>query len=76
VVAHINCCQRIADVVLASQDLSRTPPAAGSFGRIIGLGGHSPGGSVRAELSGGNASEARATMNQDRDLPAKRRRYI
>ena len=70
--------QRIADVVLAAQDCSRTPPAAGSSPRILGL-GTSPSAFVRLDFgkadSGmlGPGGRPAAAVDQ-RDLPARRRR--
>ena len=70
--------QRIADVVLAAQDCSRTPPAAGSSPRILGL-GTSPSASVRLDFGKaeggmlGPGGRPAAAVDQ-RDLPARRRR--
>jgi 5'-AMP-activated protein kinase, catalytic alpha subunit len=61
--------QRIADVVLALQDASRTPPA-GSTPRLSGL-GTSPGNDPSHGLGNRAAPGGGGT---DRDLPARRRR--
>lgn len=62
--------QRIADVVLALQDLSRTPPVAGSTPKITGL-GTSPGSAAKSPggLSG------LAGGQDTKDLASRRRRW-
>lgn len=69
---------RIADVVLALQDVSRTPPAAGSAARILGL-GTSPSATVRLDfgkVDGGVLGPGgRPAAAEQRDLPARRRRW-
>ena len=63
--------QRIADVVLALQDLSRTPPAAGSTPKITGL-GSSPGRSSPGKSPGIHS----ALGGQDtKDSASRRRRW-
>jgi len=79
---------RIADVVLALQDQSRTPPGSnGSVPKILGLGtspsslsttpmGHSlmAGHAKSASLSGSTANVS-STVTMAQDLPARRRRW-
>jgi len=62
--------QRIADVVLALQDQSRTPPT-GNSPRVTGL-GMSPVNSVRVEMLGKGGS---AAPPGEKDIPARRRRW-
>jgi len=63
--------QRIADVVLALQDQSRTPPT-GNSPRVTGL-GMSPVNSVRVEMIG--KSGVPGTPGGDKDIPTRRRRW-
>lgn len=65
--------QRIADVVLALQDSSRTPPTSNST-RIIGL-GTSPSASSKLTAPNGIQGGSNAVGQAERDLPARRRRW-
>lgn len=78
---------RIADVVFAMQDTSRTPPigsSGGSVPKILGLGtspsSHTPGGTPSI-LSAGTYSSVRTAAGNNptpvsaRDMPSRRRRW-
>ena len=66
--------QRIADVVLAMQDASRTPPATGSSPRVHGL-GVSPSASNRVEL-GTMGGVSPRTADAGKTDAARRRRWF
>jgi len=67
--------QRIADVVLALQDSSRTPPAAGSSPRVLGL-GVSPSASNRVDLGGMGSSGSPRSGEASKEVQARRRRWF
>jgi 5'-AMP-activated protein kinase catalytic alpha subunit len=68
--------QRIADVVLALQDSSRTPPT-GASPRVLGLSASpSPSPSSRIELSGAGGAGAPRGADASKDASARRRRWF
>lgn len=68
--------QRIADVVLALQDSSRTPPT-GASPRVLGLSASpSPSPSSRIELSGAGGAGGPRGADPSKDASARRRRWF
>lgn len=66
--------QRIADVVLALQDFSRTPPT-GASPRVMGLGA-SPSPSSKVDMNGGGAAAASRGSEPEKDGASRRRRWF